>query len=68
MGANLTRNPTGKWKDKKMNNGDKAISILVDALTILTDSVNELKNQMILLKDKIEELKEKKACQDMTNQ
>lgn len=49
-----------------MNKSEKAISILIDAVINLTDSVNELKNQIILLQDKLQELKEVPGkCQNM---
>ncbi len=41
-----------------MNKSEKAISILIDAIINLTDSVNELKNQIIILQDKPQEQKE----------
>ena len=40
-----------------MNETEKAISLFVDAVVNLTDSINELKNQMVLLRENIEEAK-----------
>jgi hypothetical protein len=34
-----------------MKQSEKAVSILIDAIIILTDSINELKNQIILLRE-----------------
>ena len=41
-----------------MNETEKAISLFIDAVVNLTDSINELKNQMILLQESIKEAKE----------
>ncbi len=40
-----------------MNKSEKAFSILIDAIVILTDSINELKNQIVLLKEVLKDAK-----------